>query len=70
MELPFEDRINWRDMIVYCDSENDLINNILNFWNTKDILQAQLKCKEIYNTYLTPEKWGKIITEEILIPNK
>jgi hypothetical protein len=70
MELPFEDRINWRDMIVYCDSENDLINNILNFWNTKDILQAQLKCKEIYNTYLTSEKWGKIITEEILIPNK
>jgi hypothetical protein len=65
--LPFEDRINWRDIIVYCDSENDIANNIRNFWK-KDIVQAQLKIKEIYDTYLKPEKWCKIITDEILIP--
>jgi hypothetical protein len=70
MELPFEDRINWRDTIVYCDSENDIANNVKLFWSTKDIVQAQLRCKDIYNTYLAPERWGKIITEEILIPNK
>ena len=68
--LPFEDRINWRDIIVYCDSENDIGNNLKHFWNTKDIVQAQIKCKEIYDTYLDIEKWFKIITEEILIPNK
>jgi len=68
--LPFEDRINWRDIIVYCDSENDIAQNVKLFWSTKDIVQAQLRCKEIYNTYLAPERWGKIITEEILIPNK
>jgi len=68
--FPFEDRINWRDIIVFCDSENDIENNLKNFWNTKDILQAQIKCKEIYDTYLDIEKWCKIITEEILIPNK
>jgi len=67
--LPFEDRINWRDIIVYCDSENDIANNIRQFWK-KDIVQAQMKCKEIYDTYLKPEKWCKIITDEILIPNK
>jgi len=65
--LPFEDRINWRDIIVYCDSENDIANNIRNFWK-KDIVQAQIKIKEIYDTYLKPEKWCKIITDEILIP--
>jgi hypothetical protein len=70
MMLPFEDRINWRDVIVYCDSENDIGNNLKNFWNTKDIVQAQMRCKEIFDTYLTPEKWSKIITEEILLPNK
>jgi len=68
--LPFEDRINWRDIIVLCDSENDIENNLKNFWNTKDIVQAQIKCKEIYDIYLDMEKWCKIITEEILIYNK
>jgi hypothetical protein len=68
--LPFEDRINWRDIIVYCDSENDLVPNINTFWQTKDIVQAQIRCKEIYDTYLDTEKWCKIITDEILIPNK
>jgi hypothetical protein len=68
--LPFEDRINWSGAIVLCDSENDIENNLKNFWNTQDIVQAQIKCKEIYYTYLDMEKWCKIITEEILIYNK
>lgn len=70
MMLPFEDKINWRDLIVYCDSDNDIGNNLRHFWNTKDISQAQERCREVYENYLTPEKWSKIITEEILIPNK
>jgi hypothetical protein len=66
--MPFEDKINWRDIIVFSNSENEIVNDIKNFWRTKDITQAQIKCKEIYNTYLTPEKWCRIITNEILIP--
>ncbi len=66
--MPFEDKINWRDVIVFCDSENDLANNVRQFWRTKDIVQAQIRCKEIYEAYLTPEKWCKIIADEILIP--
>jgi len=68
--LPFEDRINWRDTIVYCDSENDIANTIRQFWREKDIVQAQIHSKNIYDTYLAPEKWCKIITDEILIPNR
>jgi hypothetical protein len=68
--LPFEDRINWRDIIVFCDSENDINNNIRSFWRSKNIVEAQMKCREIYETYLAPEKWCKIIADEILIPNK
>lgn len=66
--MPFEDKINWRDVIVFCDSENDIVNNVRTFWRTKDIVQAQIRCKEVYDTYLTPEKWCKIIADEILIP--
>jgi hypothetical protein len=70
MMLPFEDKINWKDIIIYCDSIYNMVENIRMFWLTKDIIQAQIKCKEIYDTYLAPEKWCKIITDEILIPNK
>jgi hypothetical protein len=68
--LPFEDRINWRDIIVFCDSENDINNNIRSFWRNKNIVEAQNKCRETYEAYLAPERWCKIITDEILIPNK
>ena len=66
--LPFEDKINWRDIIVYCDSDHDIANNIRNFWK-KNIIESQIKCKEIYDTYLNPENWWKIIIDEILIPH-
>jgi hypothetical protein len=64
--MPFEDRINWRDVIVFCDSENDISNNVRTFWRTKDIVQAQYKCKEIYNNYLSPQSWCRILAEELL----
>jgi hypothetical protein len=68
--LPFEDRINWRDIIVYCDSPEELNDKIMQFWNTKDIVSAQNACKDIYNRYLSIESWCKIITDEVLIPLK
>jgi hypothetical protein len=68
--MPFEDKINWRDLIVFCDYDNELPHCIKNFWSTRDIIHAQMKCKEIYDTYLTPENWCKIIATEILIPMK
>lgn len=68
--MPFEDKINWRDVIVFCDSDNELPHCIKHFWSTRDIIHAQMKCKEIYDTYLTPENWCKIIATEILIPMK
>ena len=68
--MPFEDKINWRDIIVFCDSDNELTDCITHFWSTKDIVHAQMKCKEIYDTYLTPAKWCNTIANDILIPMK
>jgi len=70
MALPFEDRIDWGNVIVYCNSENEINDKILQFWNTKDIITAQNVCKDIYNRYLSIEGWCKIITDEVLIPLK
>lgn len=64
--MPFEDRINWRDVIVFCDSENDIANNVRTFWRTKDITQAQQQCRRIYNTYLSPQSWPRLLAEELL----
>lgn len=66
--LPFEDRINWRDIIVLCDNENTLSTSIKHFWNTKDIPTAQAICKDIFEQFLSPAAWCKIIAEEILEP--
>jgi hypothetical protein len=70
MVFPLEDHIPWRDIIVYCNSENELGTNIRNFWRSKDIVQAQHRCKEIYDNYLSPEKWIRRIQDEILIPQR
>jgi hypothetical protein len=70
MVLPFEDKINWRDIIVYCDSPNELNDKIIQFWNTKDIQHAQNVCKDVFNNYLSVEGWCRTITNDILVPLK
>lgn len=64
--MPFEDRINWRDSIVLCDSENDISDRVRQFWVSRDIVQSQIRCKEIYESYFNPAVWCKIIYDEVL----
>ena len=45
--------IKWNDIIVLGDTEEELIKNVLHYWNTKNILEMQIKCKEIYNEYFS-----------------
>ena len=51
--LPFKEEINWNDIIILGNTEKELVANVLHVWNTKDILQMQMKCKEIYNKYFS-----------------
>ena len=53
MILPFEEEINWNDIIILGDTEEELVTNVLYCWNTKNILEMQIKCKEIYNKYFS-----------------
>jgi hypothetical protein len=51
--LPFEEEINWKDFIILGDTEEELVTNVLYYWNTKNILEMQIKCKEIYDKYFS-----------------
>lgn len=51
MLLPYEDEIDWNEIIVMADTEEELIEKIIHCWNNKDIIKMQIKCREIYDAY-------------------
>jgi len=51
MEFPFKDKINWDNIIVIGIDENDVLNKIIDMYNTKDIISIQNECRQIYNKY-------------------
>jgi hypothetical protein len=55
--LPFEDEINWNEIIIMKDTEEEIIKTLLEWWETKDIEDIQYKCKEIYDRYFQPEQY-------------
>jgi hypothetical protein len=52
--LPFEDEIDWDNIIIFANTEEELIEKIVNCSN---IIEKQLKCKEIYQTYFAGTKF-------------
>ncbi len=53
MILPFEEEIPWKNIIVIGNNDEELIINLLKYWNTKNIMEMQKRCKEIYNKYFS-----------------
>lgn len=49
--LPFDDKINWNEIIVIGKNEDEVINKLFIMWNTKDIEEIQKKCKNVYDTF-------------------
>lgn len=46
-ELPFCEMINWEEICVITSKET-IINDILNFHKSNDLIKIQIKCKEVY----------------------
>ena len=72
MIFPFENEINWNDLIITAKNEIELISKIESFWNHKsneEIVELQLKCKKVFQEYLSPKGFGEKITP-FLIKNK
>ena len=69
MVFPFEDKINWDDVIIRAKNETELAEKIVLWWQNKsdlDVINAQLKCREIYDNYLTAASYSKILEKELV----
>jgi hypothetical protein len=49
--FPFEDKIDWNEIIIIGQNETDVINKIKYWWKTKNINEIQLKCKKTFDIY-------------------
>ena len=63
--LPFEDEINWNELIIIDNDEENIIKKILDWWETKDIKNIQKKCREIFEKYFTINNFSKILFNDI-----
>lgn len=63
MVFPLEDRILW-DMIVRCNEE-EVVTATVAFRNTHDMVEAQRRCREVYDRYLAPGAWCGALVETI-----
>lgn len=51
MILPFDDCIDWNSIIVFADSDEVLVDKLLHYWETRDIIMMQHKCRQIFDEY-------------------
>jgi hypothetical protein len=64
MIFPFENEINWDNLIIKANNEIELVNKIEKFWTIKsndEIIELELKCKKVFQEYLTPTGFGNKI---------
>ena len=68
MVFPFEENINWDEVVIKANNESELANKIVLWWQDKtdlDVISAQLKCREIYEKYLTAASFSKFLEQKI-----
>ena len=61
--LPFNDKINWNEIIIIGKNEDEVINKLFEWWKEKDIEELQKKCKNIYDTFFDKRFFLKNIFE-------
>lgn len=68
MVFPFEGEINWDEVIIKAKNETELAEKIVFWWQNKsnsEVIDAQLKCREVYEKYLTATSFSKILEKEL-----
>ena len=69
MVFPFEDEINWDEVIIKAKNEKELAEKIVFWWQNKseeEVINAQLQCRKIYEKYLTAASFSKILEQTML----
>lgn len=65
IELPFSDKINWKEICVISASVDRLVDDIILFWNNNDIFEVQKKCRIIHEKYLEGDNLNNAILSYI-----
>ena len=65
MILPFEDIIDYNNTFIIGNNENEIIEKLLLWWKTKDIVEMQNKCYELYETFFKKTKYVSHLYNEI-----
>ena len=55
--LPFEDIIDYNNTFIIGNSEDEIINKLLLWWDTKDIIEIQNKCYQLYEKFFKPSNF-------------
>jgi len=64
MVLPFEEELDWDDIIVLGITEEELIQKLMYYWNTRDIVAMQERCYQIYQKYFSGSNYlDRILSE-------
>jgi hypothetical protein len=61
MIFPFDDEINWNNLIIKSNNESKLLKDVLNFWGLKsneEVVQLQLDCKKVHENYFTQSSYS------------
>jgi hypothetical protein len=64
-ELPFEKYIDWKEICVVSENEDNLVQDIILFYKNNNLIEIQKKCKTIFKEYFL-EKYDELLMTEIL----
>jgi len=63
IELPFADEINWSEYIIIADTNQELVNKVLEHYYKVDIIEQQNKNSEMYEKYFTVDNYARHLLE-------
>lgn len=61
--LPFEDRIDWENLIIRGDTHEEVIYKIHNLFTSGNIVGRQIKCREVYELFFEPKSYFKNLVQ-------
>lgn len=57
--LPFEDKIDWQNIIIMSDTHEEVIYKIEKLHSSGKIIDRQIKCREVYELFFEPNSFFK-----------
>ena len=66
MEFPYEDEIDWDNHMVRGESNEEVKEKLVNFWQTKDLEKVQTECRKIYEKYFLPKAFCKRALKDLI----